>query len=81
MKIRDYTEKLSWEELKQIFQEFKQFERDSFIDDDCLLRYLAEKMTNENQVYAPSIVLWMNMVANDCYRLVAEKAIERGFTL
>lgn len=78
MKIRDYTDKLTWEELQEIFSNFEELEKKTAIG-DCLLRSLTEKIFNETDLHSSVIILSMNLVALDCYRLVAEKAIENGF--
>ena len=80
MNIRDYTSKLYWDELKAIIEDFEEFERVGAIG-DCVLRTTAANIefaiTKKNE----NVVIWMNMVAHDCYRLIAEKAMEQGFTL
>lgn len=78
MKLRNYTKKLSFEELQKIFDEYKEFEKKGVIG-DCLLRTLSRRIVTDLGIDYPPIVLWMDKVANDCYRLVAEKAIEEGF--
>jgi phosphoribulokinase len=80
MNIRYFTEKLSWEQLYQIFDDFEQLEKDSVIG-DCFLRKTTEEIQlaiNQGQQDG-NIIMWMNMVVNDCYRIVAEKAMESGF--
>jgi hypothetical protein len=79
MKIRNYTEKLTFDEILEIFRDCKQFREDGSID-ECRLRTLTREIMNEFGIPKPQpIVIWMNMVAQDCYQLVAEKAIEEGF--
>jgi hypothetical protein len=79
MKIRNYTEKLSFEELKEIFSNYEEFEKNGMIG-DCLLRTLTQRiLTDLNNEQLHTLVLWMDIVATDCYRFVTEKAIEEGF--
>jgi len=80
MKIRDYIEELSWEKLLEIINDFEQFERDGAIG-DCFLRSLSDKIQFQITQKHENIVIWMNMVANDCYRIIAENAIKNGFKI
>lgn len=78
MKIRDYTLKLSYDDLLEIINNTNKWEAEGKIG-DCLLRTIAEKIVIDIGDANPPIVLWMNEIAHDCYRLIAEKAIESGF--
>jgi hypothetical protein len=80
MKIRDYIEKLSFKYIKEILSNYNELETNAAIG-DCLLRSLTEQMLYENGIEHASIIIWMDRVANECYRLMAEKAMEQGFTL
>jgi hypothetical protein len=77
MKIRDCTSKLSWSELKEIFSNSEELEREGVIG-DCLLRRKAEELMPTEESF---VVLWMTLIASDCYRIVAERAMEQGFKL
>lgn len=78
MKIRDYTSKLSFDELLEIIDNITELNTKAAIG-DCLLRNLVKKIVTDIGIQHPPIVLWMDKVANDCYQLIAEKSIENGF--
>lgn len=78
MKIRRYTENLSFEDLKEIISNFQEFEKNLVIG-DCLLRSLTEKIVNDNGISDQTLILWMEILTHDCYRIIAEKAMEQGF--
>lgn len=72
MLIKDYIQNLSLVELKEIFANFNELEKNGFIG-DCYLRTLSENIGFDISKNHDNIVLWMNQVANACYRIVAER--------
>lgn len=78
--IRNYIEELSFVEMKEIFKNQEELDQTGVLG-DCLLRSLTEKIVKNLKVYHPSIIIWMNMVTNECYKYIAEKAMEQGFEL
>ena len=78
MKLREFTSKLSFNQIYQIMDDFEKFEEEGVIG-DCLLRETARNIQFAITEKHENIVMWMNLVANDCYRIIAEKALKTGF--
>lgn len=79
-KIKKYANKFSFEEILQIFEDYKLFEKQGFIG-ECTLRKKAKDFVKEENIKDANIVFYMETIVNSCYRLIAEKAMENGFTL
>jgi len=76
--LRQYVLNLSFDDLLKIIKDFEQLERDGFID-DCNLRKAAQDFRDKYGLPGSQIILWMDRIAHDCYRIIAEKALEEGF--
>lgn len=80
MKVRDFTKKLKWDEKLEIIKNFKELEKKGVLG-NCLLREFSRKVefafTQKNE----NVIWWMNLVVNDIYRMIAEKAIKKGFSI
>lgn len=61
-------ELLSDAEKMQLIEQFEQFEKDGFIG-DCELRSLAMTLPGSGNY----VVMFMNILANECYRYFANK--------
>ena len=83
MKIKDYVEKLSFEEKLEIISNFYQFEKNGQIG-NCLLRQTARKIIKDLDMKLPGIthpIVYFNVMhqlAMDCFRAIAEIAIENA---
>ena len=64
-KIKERIEKLSYDDVIRIIEDYEQFEKDGFIG-DCLLRKTAEDIGVDG-----NIIFWMERVALEAYRYVA----------
>jgi hypothetical protein len=80
MNIIKFAEKLSFEELKEMFDNYRELERNGSIG-DCLLRSKTEEFMLENEFSGVHTIIWMDRLMKECYKIVAEKAMEQGFTL
>ena len=73
--VSKLIETLSDKERFQIIADHKQFERDGFIG-DCMLRSTAARVADNFGGFAGSAPIWMEAVANACYRYYAELFIQ-----
>jgi hypothetical protein len=74
-KVREHVATLSDEVKRQLIENFEAFERDGFIGDEPLREHAREVMTMLGTDQA--VVVWMNMLAFECYRHFA-KLSENG---
>jgi hypothetical protein len=80
MNIVKFVKELTFEELKEMFDNYRELERNGSIG-DCLLRSKTEEFITENEFSGAHTIIWMDRLMKECYKRVAEKAMEQGFTL
>ena len=70
------SDSLTDDQRAQVIKDFEQMEADGCIG-DCLLREITEQFLTKYEFPTAQIILTMNTVAFECYRVFANKWLEK----
>ena len=69
--IQDKVHNMVLQDIIQITKDYELFEKQGSIE-DCLLRKTTEELQNEHGLTSGSTILWMDKVAFEAYRYLAQ---------
>jgi len=77
-RMRRFVEDMTQAQIIQCIKDNVDFERIGYIG-DCTLRTKAREFKTIINSHDGNIVYWMREIVNECYRVIAEKALVAGF--
>jgi hypothetical protein len=69
--IQDKVHNMPLQDMVQLTKDYELFEKQGAIG-DCLLRETTEKLMSESGLTEGSVVLWMDRIAFEAYRYLAQ---------